>query len=117
MGTFQEINKNSKTVVENSKSYVKTTQKYIELKTFQQISLVFTLLFKSFVLGSLLLIGFTILVIEGVLLLADYLENYHIALLVSSGVLLLLTVVVYFFRKMLIESPVIKMVQKTFFEN
>lgn len=115
MSLLKNINKTSRQVVKSSENYINATKEYVELKTFQQISIAFSLLFKSLIIGSLLLLVFILLLIESVILLIDVLGSIHYALLLTAGIIFMITLLIYIFRKPLIESRVIKMVSKTFF--
>ncbi|ANW95599.1 hypothetical protein AXE80_04605 [Wenyingzhuangia fucanilytica] len=117
MSLLKNINKTSRQISKSSEDYVDATKEYIELKTFQQLSIAFSLLFKSFIIGSLLFVSFIVLIIEGVLICIDLFNNVHYALLFISGILFVITLLVYIYRKPLIESRVIKMVSKTFFSK
>lgn len=117
MSLLKNINKTSRQIAKSSEDYLNATKEYVELKTFQQISKVFILLFKSFIIGSLLLFGLILLIIESIFLLEEILGSIHYALLLSAGVLFLITALIYIFRKPLIEGRVIRMVSKTFFST
>ncbi|MDO3694992.1 hypothetical protein QVZ41_09075 [Wenyingzhuangia sp. chi5] len=117
MSLLKNINKTSRQIAKSSEDYINATKDYVELKTFEQINKVFALLFKSFIIGSLLLMVLILLIIESIMLLEDLLGSIHYALLLSSGVLFVITILIYLFRKPLIEGRVIKMVSKTFFST
>lgn len=117
MSLLKNINKTSKQISRSSENYISATKEYIELKTFQQLSTLFSLLFKIFIIGTLAFLTFTILVIEGIFLLVTLLGSLHYALLLVAGILLLISFLVYLFRKTLIEGRVIKMVAKNFFST
>ncbi|MGY5354266.1 hypothetical protein [Wenyingzhuangia sp. IMCC45467] len=117
MSLLKNINKTSRQVAKSSEDYVNATKEYVELKAFQQLSIAFTLLFKSIIIGSLLFVAFIVLIIEGIVVCIDLFNSLHYALLFIAGVLFLITLLVYIFRKPLIESRVIKMISKTFFSK
>ena len=115
MSLLKNINKTSRQIAKSSEDYLDATREYLELKTFQQINIIFTLLFKSLIIGFLLFAAFIVLIIESTIVLIELLGSIHYALLSIVGVLFIVTLVVYIYRKPLIEGRVIKMVSKTFY--
>ena len=102
---------------ESGEEYINATQEYIELKTFQQIALTFSLLVKILLIGGLLFIAITLLLIAGVITLGKVLGSINAALVYTSLGFVLLSLIIYLFRKSLLDNPIIKKLANSFFSK
>lgn len=102
---------------ESGEEYIKATQEYLELKTFQQIALTFSLLVKILLIGGLLFIALTLLLIAGIISLGKVLGSINLALIYTSIGFVLVSFVIYLFRKTLLDNPIIKKLSNSFFSK
>ena len=117
MSLISSIQTVSKKAVNTGEDYLEATQDYFKLKVFQQITKSFSLLVKILLIGGLCFIGLVLLIVSGVLVLAQHLESVSLALLYSSLIVFAVSLGIYLLRKPLIESNVIKKISKTFFKK
>ena len=117
MSLISSIQTVSKKAVHTGEDYIEATQDYFKLKLFEQITKSFSLFVKILLIGGLCFIGLILLIVSGILLLAQYLESISLALLYSSLLVFLLSFIIYLVRKPLIESNIIRKISKTFFKK
>jgi len=117
MGIVDNIQNATHKASENGEAYIKATQEYLELKTFQQVALTFSLLVKILLIGGLLFIASTLLLIAGILTLGKYLGSINMALIYLSISFVFLSFIIYLFRKKLLDNPIIKKLSNSFFSK
>ena len=115
MSILTSVKLATKQAASSGEEYIDATQDYVELKVFQQITLSFSIFAKILIIGGLCFTGLLFLLVAGILLLGEYLDDYKLALLYFSLISFALSALVYVFRKHLIESRIIKKVSKSFF--
>ena len=101
----------------NGEEYLKATQEYLELKTFQQVATIFSLLVKILLIGGLLFIASTLLLIAGIITLGNYLGSINIALIYLSIGFAFFSLIIYLFRMTLLDNPIIKKLSASFFSK
>lgn len=101
----------------SGEEYIKATQEYLELKTFQQVATIFSLLVKILLIGGLLFIAFTLLLISGIITLGKYLGSVNMALIYLAIGFAILSLIIYIFRKKILDNPIIKKLSSSFFSK
>ncbi|MFD0861560.1 hypothetical protein ACFQ1M_05035 [Sungkyunkwania multivorans] len=114
MSIVESLSKISDKAVDAGEQYLESTQKYAELKIFQQLVSTTSFLLKFIILGGLFFLGLTFSAVAGVIALSKLLESMTQALMLVAGILFLITVLVYLFRKY-IDKKLIKKLSKTYF--
>ncbi len=115
MGVLNSLNQTSKKAVDYGEEYLEKTQEYYKLKVFQQLTTTIALFCKIAIIGSLSMLGITLLVVGGTLALGNLIGSMVYACLIIAFILLLLSGLVYWFREK-INTLVITKLTKQFFD-
>lgn len=116
MSIINSLKQTGNESVKSAENYIKHTQDYLELKMFQQISLIFSLFIKTLLFGGLIFIGLMMFVISGVIKLGEYLESDSLALVYVGLGIFAVSGILYAFRKRLFDTYIIKKMGKAFFD-
>ncbi len=117
MSLINNLQDATRKATKSGEEYVKATQEYLELKTFQQIALTFSLLVKILLIGGLLFVAVTLLLIAGIISLGKILGSVNMALIYTSLGFVVLSLIIYLFRKSLLDNPIIKKLANSFFSK
>lgn len=116
MTVFESLNRTTDKATEKAEKYIKTTQKYVMLKVFQQITLSLSLVVKLAIIGGFVMLATVFLAVSAAIAIGNALENMALGYLVVGVVFLLIAVLVYFMRH-LIDTRIITSVSNKFFDK
>lgn len=94
--SLANTNKKAKQV---SEKFFHTSYEYYKLKIFQQLTASFGIVFKTLLIGSLLVIGLTFLAIALAFLIGKSLGNYTQGFLIVGGSFIFLAFIAFMLRK------------------
>lgn len=114
MGLIESLGDHAEKAVDLGEDYLVKTQEYYELKIFQQLSGTTSIFAKIAVIGSLVSLGFLLLLVASTIALGNAMGNIVYACLINAGVLFFLAFVLYLLRAKIDKSIVQKM-SKQFF--
>ena len=109
----EDLNETSHKAVKIGQKYIDASQRYIELKIFQQLAMTISLVGKIMVVGSFVFIAFLLLFLSMSLSLGEWLDNTVLGYLAAAGISILLAVITFLFRKH-INTLVISKLSKSF---
>ncbi|GAB5472247.1 MAG: hypothetical protein Mars2KO_03460 [Maribacter sp.] len=115
MGVFDSLNQTSHKAVEIGEQYIQKSQEYYKLKVFQQLTTIIGMFCKIAIVGSLALIGLTLVLVAGILALGNFLGNMVHACLIVAAVIFLVSTLVYKLRTK-IDTLIIKKTAKQYFD-
>lgn len=115
MNIFESINESTTNAIKFGENYIKSTEEYLKLKIFQQLSLSFSTLIKAAIVGGFIFIGLIFLAIASAIALGNLLENIPLGILIVGIILLLFALIAFILRKK-IDKAVIKKISKSFFD-
>ncbi|WP_452228796.1 MULTISPECIES: hypothetical protein [unclassified Lacinutrix] len=114
MSVFESLNNTSDKAADLSKKYLKTSQDYITLKAFQQLTSSISLIVKLFAVGSLVFLGLLFLAISGAIAIGNALGNLALGCLIVALTFVVLAILVYVLRKH-IDRKIIQKIAIKFF--
>ncbi len=114
MNPLRFLTEKTEPFAEAGESYIKSTQKYVKLKAFQQISILTSMLLKGFIFGTLLFIALFFIAVAGVIALGNELGSMVLGSLCVAGICILLAVIVYAFR-LKINNKVVQVLSSKFY--
>ncbi|KAB1066584.1 hypothetical protein F6U93_14295 [Tamlana haliotis] len=104
-------NKKAKAV---SEKFFHTTYEYYRLKIFQQLTTSFGIVFKTLLIGSMLLLGLTFIAIAVAFLIGKALGNYTHGFLIVGAFFVLISLITYMLRKH-ISNFIVRTLSEKFF--
>lgn len=116
MTVFESLNKTTDKATEKAEKYIKTTQEYVLLKVFQQISLSLSLVVKLAIIGGLMMLSIVFIAVSSAIAIGEALESMALGYLIVGAVFLLIAVIVYYVRH-LIDEKIITSVSNKFFDK
>ncbi len=116
MSIIKSLDETTSKAAKSGEDYVKKTQKYYELKIFQQISLLSSYILKVAIIGSLCVLGLIFIAIAAATALGNYFNDRALGHLSTGLIFFLMIILIYFFRKY-IDKFIIKKLSKTFFDK
>ncbi len=115
MNIFESINESTSTAIKSGESYVKSTEEYLKLKIFQQLSLSFSMLIKIALIGGFIFLGLIFLAISGALAIGELLESFPLGILIVGLILILFSLIAFAMRKH-IDKMILGKFSKSFFD-
>lgn len=115
MTIFESLNETTDNAATSAENYIKTSQEYLRLKVFQQITLSLSLVIKLALIGSLIMLGLIFAAVSGALAIGSAIGNIPIGYLIVGLCFLLLAFVIYYFRKH-IERKIILLMSEKYFD-
>jgi len=115
MTIFESLNETTDKAANSAEKYVNTTQAYLRLKVFQQITLSLSLIVKLALIGSLIMLGIIFTAVSGALAIGNAIGNIPVGYLIVGLCFLLLALVIYYFRKH-IERKIISLMSEKYFD-
>ncbi|MBU2950419.1 hypothetical protein KO493_06905 [Tamlana agarivorans] len=109
--SLADTNKKAKEV---SEKFFHSTYDYYKLKIFQQLTASFGIVFKTIIIGSMLIIGLTFIAIAAAFLIGKALGNYTQGFLIVGGVFLFLSLLAFILRKHM-SNFIVRTLSKKFF--
>ena len=116
MTIFESLNKTTDKATEKAEKYIKTTQEYVMLKVFQQITLSLSLVVKLAIIGGLVMLSTVFIAVSSAIAIGEALGNMALGYLIIGVVFLLIAVIVYYIRH-LIDGKIITSVSDKFFDK
>jgi len=114
---FEELNDNTEKFYEGSKSFLESSLAYYKLKVFKLAMQSISLILKMLLIGLCLAVFLLFCSLAVSFAINDSLNSNYLGFLIVGGVYLLFTVLIYAFRKQLIESVILRMFSKIFFND
>lgn len=114
MGLIDSINETNTKATNIGEKYIKTSYKYYKLKIFQQLSIAVGLVFKSLIIGGLLLLCILSCLVALALYIGELTNNYPLGFVITGGIFLAFSILIYFFKH-IIEKLIIKKLSQKFF--
>ncbi|MBU2997727.1 hypothetical protein KO500_14855 [Cellulophaga baltica] len=115
MSIIKSLDETTSNAAQSGEDYVKKTQKYYELKIFQQISILSSYILKVAIIGSLCILGLIFLAIAGATALGNYFHDRALGHLCTGLIFFATIILIYLFRKY-IDKFIIKKLSKTYFD-
>lgn len=116
MSVIDSIHKASNKAIDQSEAYLAKSHDYYKLKIFQQLSISITMIFKTVVIGGIILISLVFLATALAFYLGALVKNYTIGFLMVGFLFSVFAGLLYVFRGS-IDSKIIQKLSKTFFNN
>ncbi len=116
MGLFDFVTNRSSKAIEYGNLYVKSSEKYIKLKVFEQLSLTIGILVKLIIISGLSFIAALFLAIAGAIALGDLFGSLLLGCLTMALLFSLIVLLVYSNRRK-IDNMIIKSMSNKFFDT
>ncbi|MBD0830855.1 hypothetical protein [Aestuariibaculum sediminum] len=116
MRILDVLNEKSQEALQYGDDYLKSTEKFIKLKVFEQLSLTISLLVKFLIIAGLGFLGLSFFAVSGALALGNVLNSLPLACLIIGASLMFLMILIYVFRKS-IDNNVIGKLSNNFFNS
>ncbi len=114
MGLIDSLENHANKALDHGEEYILKTQEYYELKIFQQLSNTTSIFAKIAIIGSLVSLGFLLLLVASTIALANAIDSYVYACLINAGILFFLAFVLYLLREKIDKSIIQKMSKQYF---
>lgn len=114
MNVFESINNTSDKASAIGEKYIKSSQDYIKLKAFEQLTISISLIVKLFAIGSLVFIGLIFLAITGAMAIGNALNSITLGCLIVAVIFIVLAILVFLLRKH-IDKKIIRKISIKFF--
>ncbi|WP_040251062.1 hypothetical protein [Psychroserpens mesophilus] len=115
MTIFESLNNTTDEAVNNAENYIKTSQSYLRLKVFQQITLSLSLIVKLVIIGGLLTLALIFTAVSSALAIGEALGSISAGYLIVGACFLIMALIVYYFRKH-IERKIISSISEKYFD-
>ncbi|WP_299226282.1 hypothetical protein [uncultured Psychroserpens sp.] len=115
MTVLESLNNTTNKATDTAEKYLKTSQQFIKLKVFQQLTISLSLIIKLAIIGGLAALALIFIAVSGAIAIGEALNNLPIGYLIVGVIFLLLSCVVYFIRT-LIDKKIIKAMSNKFFD-
>ncbi|MBD0823695.1 hypothetical protein [Aestuariibaculum marinum] len=116
MGILNLLNEKTQETFQHGDDYLKSSEKYIKLKIFEQLSLTISLLVKFFIIIGLGFLGIFFVSVAGAIALGEKLNSVPLACLLIGAGLLVLMALAFMFRRS-IDNVVITKMSNNFFNS
>ncbi|MCH4551750.1 hypothetical protein [Aestuariibaculum lutulentum] len=116
MKILDALNVKAQDTFQHGDEYLKSSEKYIKLKIFEQLSLTLSFLIKFFIILGLGFAGLFFVSVAGAIALGEWLNSMPLACLIIGITLILLMGLAFAFRRR-IDNTVISNVSDNFFNS
>lgn len=114
---FEEIKEDITEIKDNTKKYIDSSIKYYTLLGFKITAKASILLFKSLILGLLLLLSLLLFSFAAAFAIGQYLESYALGFVIVALLFIVICIVFFFVGNKLLEKPLLKILSEIFFKD
>ena len=114
MSLIESINETNTKATKVGEKYLNTSFEYYKLKIFQQLTISTSMVFKTIVIGGLLLIGLSFLAIALAILIGKALESYTLGFIIVGALFICIALLAFSLRSY-INNYTVKILSQKFF--
>ncbi|MBR9914409.1 MAG: hypothetical protein GYB32_06200 [Algicola sp.] len=115
MTVFESLNQTTDKATDTAETYIKTSQQYLKLKVFQQLTISLSLVTKLTIIGGLATLALIFIAVAGAIEIGEALGNLALGYATIALLFVLLAIIVYYLRH-LIDKKIIKVISTKFFD-
>ena len=114
MSLSESIGETNKKAIDIGEKYLNTSYEYYKLKIFQQLTITISMVFKTILIGSFLVIGLFFMALAVSLFIGDILGSYTQGFIIMGLLFMILSFIALLFKKR-IHNFVVAILSEKFF--